>query len=105
MGFTNHPGYVDMTASDYNDQFKNRNITYLLGNGTGPDGTLNTTNCNATLLGSTRYLRGENMFEFMNTFYSNENAHQRTIVEGVGHDGEGMYTSPEFSDLLKKTLN
>jgi hypothetical protein len=107
LGFLNGPAYLDASLSEeeFNSQFINRNITYLLGNGAGADGSLNTTNCAATLLGTSRYQRGENIFTYMNTFFSDNHLHTKTIVNGVGHDGEGMYKSPEFSDLLLNKLH
>lgn len=47
---------------------------------------------------------GENIYKFMNTYYSGANAHEKAIVQGIGHDGEGRYKSPEFMSLLKNLL-
>ena len=99
-GFINHPAYIsgkDQTA--LNNRFASRSVTYLLGNDTSNDPALNITNCKATLLGSTRYQRGENMFAFMNEYFP-DNQHARVIVQSIGHDGEGMYKSETFQNLL-----
>ena len=106
-GFNIVPPYLSATdISAFNSQFINRSITYLLGNGTGSDPALNTTDCAATLLGSSRYNRGENMFRYLElVFPGGSHKHQKTIVNGIGHDGQGMYQSPEFRALLAQLLN
>lgn len=105
LGFINAPSYIQpLTNNEFNTRFINRKIIYLLGNGSGSDGSLNTASCDATLLGSSRYLRGENIFRVMNTFYAGEHAHERVIVNGVGHDGENMYKSSEFRTLITDNL-
>ncbi len=105
FGFNNVPAYLNgISEAEYNARFVSRNITYLLGNGTGSDGTLNTTDCDAVLLGSTRFNRGENIHRFMDTYYQGENAHGKTIVEGIGHDGNRMYQSAEFKELISNIL-
>lgn len=106
MGFINRPPYLNGTnEDDFNNHFIKRNITYLLGNGSATDPSLNTTNCAAVLLGSSRYRRGENMFRFMQNHYSGQHNHSKVIVEGIGHDGKGMYQSPEFKNLITQLLN
>ncbi len=105
FGFTNHPAYINLSDHDaYNNRLAGRAITYLLGNDTSNDTPLNTTNCHATLLGSTRYQRGENMFAFMNEFFPG-NRHERVIVESIGHNGQLMYASDAFESLLIELIN
>jgi len=100
LGSNIMPSYVDnIDLSILNDQFVNRNIHYLLGNGDQNDPSLNTSDCGPVLLGSSRYKRGENIYFYMQEKYPSNN-HQRTIVEGIGHNGEAMYQSDEFKDLL-----
>lgn len=104
-GFSAHPNYITLSDQElFNSRFEERAVIYLLGNDTSNDSALNTTNCKATLLGSTRYQRGENMFAFMNTYFPNH-AHSRVIVESIGHDGEGMYKSEEFKSWLSSSIN
>jgi ABC-type sugar transport system substrate-binding protein len=76
----------------------------LLGNGNQSDPSLNTSDCGAVLLGSTRYQRGENMFYFINQKFPDNNSKQ-VIVEGIGHNGQAMYQSTEFRDLLNDLLD
>ncbi len=106
-GFHIVPPYLSaMDVATFNNQFTSRSVTYLLGNGTGSDPALNTTDCAATLLGSSRYNRGENIFRYMELAYpGGDHQHKKTIVNGIGHDGQGMYQSPEFRMLLGQLLN
>lgn len=106
LGFNTTPPYLaGVTQENFNTRFVNRSITYLLGNGNQSDPTLNTTDCENTLQGSTRYLRGENMFRYMELAYpSAAHNHAKKIVNGIGHDGSGMYQSTEFKALLTELL-
>jgi hypothetical protein len=106
LGYEGAVNYLStFDENTLNDQFISRKVTYLLGNGSGPDPSLNTSDCDATLLGSTRFKRGENMFSYMENFHSTEHNHQKVIVEGIGHNGQGMYASPEFRSLLNTLLD
>lgn len=101
LGFTNPPAYLNgVTEATVNQQLVGRKVTYLLGNGTGSDSSLNTNDCEATLLGSTRFRRGENAHLWITTNYQATNQHQKVIVEGIGHNGQQMYQSAEFRMLL-----
>lgn len=100
-GYNSTPSYLNNTnQAGFNTRFKSREVTYLIGNGTQADGSLNTSDCYATLLGSSRYKRGDNMFEYMELTYPGDHAHKRVVVEGIGHDGQGMYQSDEFKAWL-----
>jgi hypothetical protein len=105
FGYELAPAYVnvlDKTAFD--ERFVNRSITYLLGNGSGSDNDLNTTDCEAVLLGSSRYQRGENMYLYMGLKFPSHN-HKKTIAQGISHNGSAIYTSPEFKTLLTQLFN
>lgn len=105
LGFGSAPPYLSgVTESTFNSRFIERKVTYLLGNGNQADPTLNTVDCENTLQGSTRFKRGENMFQFMELTYPNSHKHKKVIVNGIGHDGKGMYESPEFKTLLVDIL-
>ncbi len=105
FGYNIVPEYLNSTSVEsFNFHFGNRAITYLLGNGSGSDGTLNTTDCSATLLGSSRFARGENMYRYMELAYPGEHKHTKTIANGILHDGSAIYQSPEFKKLLKDIL-
>jgi len=104
FGFNSLPNYLANTAeATLNNQLTNRSVYYLLGNGNQSDPSLNTSDCGATLLGSTRYQRGENMFYFINQKFPDNNSN-RIIVNGIGHNGQAMYQSTEFRQLLGDLL-
>ncbi len=106
FGFDVKPEYLTgVVEADFNQKFITRPITYLLGNGTGSDPTLNTNNCSATLLGSSRYQRGENMFQYMELVYGTTHNHSKTIANGIAHDGSAIYQSSAFKILLNELLN
>jgi len=100
-GYETAPEYVNGIAQeDLLQQQISRNTIYLLGlDDTETEGTLNTTDCAATLLGSNRLERGRNIFNFFETFYP-ENNHEVIEVPNVGHDANAMFNSDEFKNLL-----
>jgi len=99
-GFQASPSYVaDIGKNLFDERFVNRNITYLLGNGSGADNTLNNTNCAANLSGSSRYIRGENIFRYMDLKFSNHK-HKKVVAEGISHNGSAIYNSSAFKNLI-----
>jgi hypothetical protein len=106
MGYKNIPAVLSgITKETFETRFTARETVYLLGNGTQPDGSLNTTSCQATLLGSTRFNRGLNRYLFMEEYYPGNHDHRKIIVDGVGHDGQAMYSAEEFKNYLTEFLN
>lgn len=106
LGYNAIPPYLaGVSAATYNAQFVSRKISYLIGNGNQADPTLNTTDCENTLQGSSRFKRGDNMFRYMELAFQGTHQHKRYIVNGIGHDGQGMYQSNEFKDLLQQLIN
>ena len=104
LGYRSVPAYLaNLDRQTVNQQFLDRDLIYLLGNGSGSDGSLNTTECRATLLGSSRYQRGENMLTYLNSAYPAHN-HRKVIAQGITHDGSRIYQSPAFRDLLNELL-
>lgn len=102
-GYETAPSYVDgMTREDLLQQQISRNTIYLLGtDDTQTDGTLNTTDCAAVLLGSNRLERGRNIFNYFETFYPDNN--QEVIeVPNTGHDANAMFNSDEFKNLISE---
>ncbi|WP_422356383.1 Ig-like domain-containing protein [Roseivirga pacifica] len=105
MGYSSAPAYVSSsTDAEIDANLLGRSFTYFLGNGNQADGALNTTNCAAVLLGSSRFSRGENIFRWLETEYAGQHNSTKAIVEGIGHDGQGMYQSNEFKALLGELL-
>lgn len=94
--------YLDgVEQSVITEQQVTRSTTYLLGsNDTSTVGSLNTSDCQATLLGSNRLKRGENMYLYMQTYYPANNKHNKILVNNVGHNGNAMFNSPEFKQYL-----
>ena len=104
LGYRVLPPYLSaVDPATFNERFLSRSVTYLLGNGSGTDGALNTTDCYATLLGPTRYQRGENMFRYLELAYP-DHRHERVVVPGVAHDAVELYRSATFRDLLAGLL-
>lgn len=90
-----------ITAAEINTNYINRKVNYLLGSSdTNTNGTFNDTDCEAKLLGATRFNRGENIFLLMETYFENIHQHQKIIVNGVGHSPQNMYQSTAAKDLL-----
>lgn len=102
-GYETAPAYVDgMTQEELLQQQISRNTIYLLGtDDTQTEGTLNTTDCAAVLLGSNRLERGRNIFNYFETFYPDNNQ-QKIEVEDIGHNANAMFNSIEFKDLLSE---
>ncbi len=106
LGFRTIPPYLSSTSQQkVNQQFLDRDLTYLLGNGSGNDGSLNTSECRATLLGSSRYQRGENMISYLNKAFPNQHNHRKVVATGITHDGSRMYQTPAFRNLLQEFLD
>lgn len=100
-GYETAPAYVEgMTREDLLQQQISRNTIYLLGtNDTQTEGSLNTTDCAAVLLGSNRLERGRNIFNYFETFYPDNN--QKIIeVPNIGHDANAMFNSEVFKEWL-----
>ncbi|MCB0638148.1 MAG: Ig-like domain-containing protein [Lewinella sp.] len=106
LGFNQVPPYLaSVTANTVDQQFISRQVTYLLGTAdTVTSGTLNTADCGPVLLGENRYERGQNMFNFLETYYAGTHQHQRVIVPGIGHDAQGMFQSAPFLNWLRAEL-
>lgn len=101
-GYGSPTAYLSrFSAADVSNRYVNRNITFLLGTlDIFTNGTLNTSDCGATLLGENRFVRGENMFRYIETFFPGVNNHQKVIVSNVGHDAAAMYNSGTGLDLI-----
>lgn len=102
LGPVNPSVYLqDVERETLEQQFLERKVTYLLGtNDVVTTGTLNTSDCEAVLLGENRFKRGENIFRLMETFYTGTHQHQKITVEGVGHNAQEMYQSTAFLQWL-----
>ena len=91
--------------SEIRDRFVNRRLTFLLGSlDLFTSGSLNTTDCEAALLGENRFRRGENIFNYIETFFPGSNGHEKVLVNNVGHDAAQMYNSASGLEALGKLL-
>lgn len=92
-GLDRRSGYVGrLSGSEVRAQYRQRLVTYLLGElDTERDGDLDK-GCEADWQGKHRLRRGELYFRHMNDFYA---PHRHTLVKvpNVGHTAGGMYTS------------
>ncbi|MFT7269903.1 MAG: hypothetical protein ACI905_002128 [Roseivirga sp.] len=106
LGYVNAPAYVTTrTESEIDANLLTRKFTYFLGNGTGNDSALNTSDCDAILLGSSRFKRGEHIYNWIQTQYAGQNNSSKVVVNGIGHDGQGMYQSTDFKNLISNIFN
>jgi hypothetical protein len=100
------PDYADRFApAVLGERFTSRRLTFLLGTlDLLTSGTLNTRDCEATLLGENRFDRGEKIFDYVQAFFPNQN-HQKVLVENVGHDAAQMYNSASGLETLEAMLD
>lgn len=93
------------SAQDLRERFVSRRLTFLLGTlDLLTSGTLNTRDCEATLLGDNRFDRGEKIVDYVNAFFPDNN-HQKVLVDNVGHDAARMYNSPNGLVTLEGMLD
>jgi hypothetical protein len=88
-------------------QFQSRHVAYLLGsNDTDPnDSTIDKT-CEAEMQGPYRLARGQAFFNYLGHVYGSGvyQTQSETIVQGVAHDANGMFCSPEGRRVLFPAL-
>ena len=106
LGFVNAASYTDdVSKTVIDEQFIDADLTYFLGtNDISTTGSLNTADCSAVLLGEHRLDRGERMYQFLETFYSNHH-HQKQLINNVGHNAQSMYSSSVFMNYLGVIFN
>lgn len=92
----------DISNNDLIYQYLNRHVFYFLGSlDTLQDSYLDTS-CSAKIQGRYRLERGNNFFNFLNTFYYHN--HELFIVDGVGHDAGKMYASSIVQNVLLEPI-
>ncbi len=104
-GTGSRPDYAEQfTIQELRDNFTSRRITFLLGTlDLLTSGSLNTSDCEAVLLGANRFDRGEKMYDYIQSFFPDNN-HQKVLVDNVGHDAARMYNSPNGVTTLGSML-
>jgi pimeloyl-ACP methyl ester carboxylesterase len=103
-GLNKLPAYADKeSAAELEAGYAKRDITYLLGElDTDPNHPALDKDCGAEAQGPNRLTRGHNYFDYLTKRHP-EGLNQRLIeVKGVGHNGDGMFTSPEGQAALFK---
>ena len=100
-GMQNLPNYVgDRGAQQLEQDYVSRDITYLLGQqDTDPNHPALDKSCAAETQGAYRLIRGHNYFDYLKQRHP-QLSHKLVEVPGVGHDGDGMFTSPEGQKVL-----
>ncbi|MDR9753035.1 alpha/beta hydrolase [Pseudomonas sp. SZMC_28357] len=96
-GLSDLPIYAGgQTAQQLESRYIKRNVTYLLGQeDTDPQHKALDKGCEAQAQGPNRLARGRNFFNYL-LRRNPQGVHQHLVeVPGVGHDGDGMFISPE----------
>lgn len=100
-GLQNLPPYAaGQTAQQLEQRYVSRNITYLLGQqDTDPNHPALDKSCEAQTQGAYRLIRGHNYFDYLKQRHP-QLMQKLVEVPGVGHNGDGMFTSPEGQKAL-----
>jgi pimeloyl-ACP methyl ester carboxylesterase len=98
-GFENRNRYaLRLTEEQTRERLLGRDVIYLVGTADTGDASLDMS-CGAMLQGRHRYVRGLNLFAFLNTFYP-DHPHRLFEIEGVAHSSSGMYKSEIGREML-----
>lgn len=97
----NTPYVASVGATTIRNQYKNREVIYLLGSlDNDPNDPNLDRNCAAMLQGNHRLERGEIYYNYLQRYYTSNygfditQTHSRVIVPNVGHSSSEMFTSP-----------
>jgi hypothetical protein len=110
MGYDDANVYVKKrTVKTVRDEYKLKNIWYLL----GTNDTCNTelgscgcednsldTGCEALMQGFCRFQRGVIFYQYLQNYYNTTGVHNMSFVEGLAHDGCGMLNSDKSIDAM-----
>ncbi|GGC69629.1 alpha/beta hydrolase [Undibacterium terreum] len=94
-GWPGAPAYAKLkTPAAYEDAYAARDVVYLLGTAdTNPKHPALDKSCSAETQGPYRFARGSSYFAYMQQRHPKMVAQRLLKVEGVGHDGDAMFTS------------
>ncbi|WP_095196669.1 hypothetical protein [Pseudomonas sp. Irchel 3A7] len=101
-GLTDLPAYAEgQSAAQLQEKYLKRDIVYLLGQqDTDPNHPALDKSCEAKAQGPNRLARGRFYFNYLKRLQPQGLKQQLIEVRGVGHDGDGMFTSPEGQKAL-----
>ncbi|KAB0492634.1 alpha/beta fold hydrolase [Pseudomonas vancouverensis] len=101
-GLTDLPAYAEgQTPAQLQENYLKRDIVYLLGQqDIDPNHPALDKSCEAEAQGPYRLARGHNYFDYLKRLAPAGLSQQLVEVPGVGHNGDGMLTSPEGQKAL-----
>ncbi|VVM77433.1 hypothetical protein PS662_02138 [Pseudomonas fluorescens] len=101
-GLTDLPAYAEgQTPAQLEANYVQRDVVYLLGQqDIDPNHPALDKSCEAKAQGANRLNRGRNYFDYLKRGHPQGLNQQLIEVPGVGHNGDGMFTSPEGQKAL-----
>ncbi|MFJ7110739.1 alpha/beta hydrolase [Pseudomonas sp. NPDC098740] len=101
-GLANLPAYAEgQTAKQLEENYVKRDVVYLLGQqDSDPKQPALDKSCEAQAQGANRLARGRNYFAYLKRLHPQGLNQQLIEVPGVGHDGDGMFNSPQGQKAL-----
>ena len=101
-GLSELPAYAEgQTPEQLQEKYLRRDIIYLLGQqDNNPNHPALDKSCEANAQGANRLLRGRLYVDYLKRLAPEGLSHRLVEVPGVGHDAEGMFTSPEGQAAL-----
>ncbi|KJZ61868.1 alpha/beta fold hydrolase [Pseudomonas fluorescens] len=101
-GLTDLPAYAKgQNAKQLEENYVQRDIVYLLGQqDSDPKQPALDKSCEAQAQGANRLARGRNYFAYLKRLHPQGLSQQLIEVPGVGHDGDGMFNSPQGQKAL-----
>ncbi|MGF6517371.1 pimeloyl-ACP methyl ester carboxylesterase [Pseudomonas sp. BT76 TE3572] len=101
-GLTDLPAYAKgQNAKQLEENYVKRDVVYLLGQqDSDPKQPALDKSCEAQAQGANRLARGRNYFAYLKRLHPQGLSQQLIEVPGVGHDGDGMFNSPQGQKAL-----
>ena len=101
-GLADLPAYAEgQTAKQLKENYVKRDVVYLLGQqDIDPNHPALDKSCEAKAQGANRLARGRNYFAYLKRLHPQGLSQQLIEVPGVGHDGDGMFNSPQGQKAL-----
>jgi hypothetical protein len=103
-GLNGMPPYAGkVKTAEIEDDYVKRDVTYLLGqHDTDPKHPALDKTCGAEAQGAQRLERGENFFKYLQKRHPQGLNQRLIVVPNVGHNGDGIFTSPQGQAVLFK---